>query len=168
MKKAVVKLDVRQEIQQGREPFGLIMRTVGQLQPKESLLLVAPFEPVPLFGVMANRGFSHTARALPDGSYEILFEQASPVAVSEISPSRPECPAQPKTKVIEVEARGLEPPQPLVTILEALERLPSDASLRAHTDRKPQHLLSLLEQRGIRATTTEQGDGSYVTHIETH
>lgn len=42
-----------------------------------------------------------------------------------------------------VDARGLEPLQPLVIILEALERLPEGAELRARTDRRPLHLYAL-------------------------
>ncbi|MSU61079.1 MAG: DUF2249 domain-containing protein [Pedosphaera sp.] len=64
-----------------------------------------------------------------------------------------------------LDARGLEPPQPLVVILEALERLPKSAEMRACTDRRPLHLYALLEQRGFTAETEQQNDGSFVTTI---
>ncbi len=64
-----------------------------------------------------------------------------------------------------VDARGLEPPQPLVVILEALERLPVGAEMRACTDRRPMHLYALLKQRGFTGTTEEQHDGSFITTI---
>jgi TusA-related sulfurtransferase len=66
---------------------------------------------------------------------------------------------------VEVDARGLEPPQPLVVILEALASLPAGVELRAHTDRRPLHLYPLLEQRGFVGETEEQHDGSFVTII---
>ena len=61
---------------------------------------------------------------------------------------------------LDLDARGLEPPQPMVRILETLAILPPDATLRARTDRRPVHLYPLLEKRGFRAETTEiAGEG---------
>lgn len=67
--------------------------------------------------------------------------------------------------LVTLDARGLEPPQPLVVILEALERLPEDAEMRAHTDRRPMHLYALLEERGYTGESKEQHDGSFITTI---
>ena len=67
--------------------------------------------------------------------------------------------------MIEIEARGLEPPQPMVRILEALATLPPGVLLHARTDRRPMHLYSLLEERGYRADTEAQADGSHLTII---
>jgi uncharacterized protein (DUF2249 family) len=64
-----------------------------------------------------------------------------------------------------LDARGLEPPEPLVKILEALTALPEGAGLRAHTDRRPMHLYAQLEERGFVGETEEQPDGSFVTHV---
>jgi quercetin dioxygenase-like cupin family protein/uncharacterized protein (DUF2249 family) len=70
-----------------------------------------------------------------------------------------------KNGLVEVDARGLEPPQPIVRILETLNTLPSDAALRARTDRRPMHLYSQLEVRGFVGTTEEDSDGSFITNI---
>jgi TusA-related sulfurtransferase len=67
--------------------------------------------------------------------------------------------------IVKVDARGLEPPQPMVVILEALARLPEGAVLHAHTDRRPLHLYPLLEQRGFAGATQDQHDGSFITTI---
>jgi TusA-related sulfurtransferase len=67
--------------------------------------------------------------------------------------------------VIAVDARGLEPPQPLVRILEALATLPDGAELRAQTDRRPMHLYGFLEERGFVGTSEDQPDGSFITVI---
>ena len=66
---------------------------------------------------------------------------------------------------ITVDARGLEPPQPLMVILETLARLPEGGELRARTDRRPMHLYAHLEDRGFTGQTEEQHDGSFVTTI---
>lgn len=66
-------------------------------------------------------------------------------------------------RIHEIDARGLEPPEPLIRILTALESLPAGVRLRAHTDRKPCHLYGEAEQRGFHHESTEQPDGSWVT-----
>ena len=173
MSNRVVTLDVREDIKRGREPFSRIMRTVGGLGEKEDLLLIAPFEPKPLFGVLAQQGFSHSAKPLDGGDWEVLFTRqpaagtAAPVKGEKSLPARrgAERDSAVEPKVMEVDARGLEPPEPLVRILEAVAALPAGAELRAHTDRRPMHLYSQLEERGFTGQTEEQADGSFVTHI---
>jgi uncharacterized protein (DUF2249 family) len=65
--------------------------------------------------------------------------------------------------LLAVDVRGLEPPEPLVRILDALESLPAGATLRAQTDREPCHLFGEAEQRGFRHDCNEQPDGSWIT-----
>lgn len=43
------------------EPFNDIMSALSELDDEESLLLLNSFEPVPLYDVLDERGFSHTA-----------------------------------------------------------------------------------------------------------
>ncbi len=69
------------------------------------------------------------------------------------------------TRIIEVDARGLEPPQPLVKILEAVSNLPQGAELRARTDRRPMHLYAQREERGFKGESEEQPDGSFLTYV---
>ena len=68
--------------------------------------------------------------------------------------------------VQEIDARGLEPPEPLIRILDALESLPAGVRLRALTDRNPCHLFGEAKQRGFRHDTAEQPDGSWVTLLD--
>jgi TusA-related sulfurtransferase len=70
-----------------------------------------------------------------------------------------------KSPDVFVDARGLEPPEPLVRILEAISNLPNNAELHARTDRRPMHLYAQLEQRGFTGESEEQTDGSFITHI---
>ena len=169
MSSQTVTLDVREDIRNGGEPFSKIMNAVAQLRPDENLLLIAPFEPQPLFGVLAKQGFNHTAREIENGDWEVLFTRSgeTPAAVKTTAPvSRKFREVETKGgRWLEVDARGLEPPQPLVTILEALADLPADAQLRAHTDRRPMHLYAQLEERGFAGESEEQADGSFITQI---
>lgn len=158
-------LDVREDIRSGREPFSKIMGTVAQLHPNEDLLLLAPFEPIPLVGVLAKQGFTHNAKRLDSGDWEVVFSRNGAAAPAPAKPVAPEnCPGKP-APFVDVDCRGLEPPQPMVKILEALTTLPAGAALRAKTDRRPMHLYAPLEDRGFAGTTEEQNDGSFITII---
>ncbi len=66
---------------------------------------------------------------------------------------------------IELDARGLEPPQPLVRILEAATGLPSGGELHARTDRRPIHLYPVLALRGFVSETRAANDHGYLTVI---
>jgi TusA-related sulfurtransferase len=68
-------------------------------------------------------------------------------------------------EVIELDARGFEPPQPLMKTLEAIATLPPAATLRLHTRWKPAMLFPELEKRGFVGESQEQSDGSCITHI---
>jgi uncharacterized protein (DUF2249 family) len=178
MSKNVFTLDVREDIRQGREPFSRIMQAVAGLKDQQDLLLIAPFKPAPLFGVLAAQGFSHDATETATGDWEVRFTRGAEATAgiesragrvhsntdTEASPS-PKRPACAGTPTLDVDARGLEPPQPLVKILEAVETLPTGAELRAHTDRRPMHLYAHLEERGFAGETQEQADGSFITHV---
>lgn len=169
MSSEIVALDVRDDIAQGREPFGKIMTTVARLRPDEKLQLIAPFEPLPLFSVLAKKGYSHASKQLESGDWEVLFtHDASPKAEAKRDAPTTAGSGGTGTKpssFIEVDARGLEPPQPMVKILEALTNLPAKTGIRAHTDRRPMHLYAQLDERGFVGETTEQTDGSFLTHI---
>ncbi|MFN7141757.1 MAG: DUF2249 domain-containing protein, partial [Limisphaerales bacterium] len=65
----------------------------------------------------------------------------------------------------DVDVRGLEPPQPMVAILEAVSSLSPGAELKARTDRRPLHLYPQLIERGYSGQTEELSDGSFVTYI---
>ena len=167
MSRKILQLDVREDIRNGREPFGRIMAAAQQLGPADGLKLLAPFEPRPLYTFLGNLGLSPSARELPDGSWEILFERPGG---AEPATGTPEPIAQSKGSrtrrtVIQCDARGLEPPQPMVKILEAVASLAPEAELHARTDRRPMHLFPQLESRGFHSEYTEQPDGSFITVI---
>lgn len=170
MSASIVTLDVRQEIRAGIEPFTKIMKTVGGLEPGQELRLLAPFKPLPLFSVLARKGFSHREQLIGDHEWEVIFSRTPRTAdaVPSIEATAPFAAApssQEATEPLIVDARGLEPPQPLVTILEALAKLPAQGVMQAHTDRRPMHLYTHLTERGYVGESEEQPDGSFITHI---
>jgi len=170
MNSTIVRLDVRYDIRHGHSPLSKIMAAANSLRPGEKLLLVAPFEPVPLVQMLTNRGFQHDARTTDSGDWEVLFvrngsAEAQPATTANSEVRSSGIIKQTSSDVLEVDARGLEPPLPMTTILEAVASLPAGRELRGRTDRRPIHLYAQLEERGFLAQTEEQSDGSFITHI---
>jgi TusA-related sulfurtransferase len=64
-----------------------------------------------------------------------------------------------------VDARGLEPPQPMEKVMQALASLRPGQSIRLLLHREPFPLYPLLAERGYRHDTQMQADGSYVILI---
>ena len=61
--------------------------------------------------------------------------------------------------------RGLEPPEPMVRVLETLGTLADEDVLVVHNDRRPMFLFPRLEAMGYRYTCEDQPDGSVVLRI---
>jgi uncharacterized protein (DUF2249 family) len=166
----VKTLDVRPDFRTGQHPFHKIQDALSRTAEGETLRLIAPFEPVPLYRVATSQGFGHQSNQTSGGDWEVMFTRNSAPAVKaseQIAPAHSTCGGNvtSSAEIIEVDARDLEPPQPMIRILEALARLKEGASLRAHTDRRPIHLYSHLDERGYIAQSEEQSDGSFITHI---
>ena len=72
-----VTIDVREDIRQGREPFERIMAAVSQLEPGDTLLLINSFEPLPLYRVMEQNGFSHWSERTAEGDWKVYFRRGA-------------------------------------------------------------------------------------------
>lgn len=70
-------VDARPMLDRGEEPFQAIMSAVGETGPGERLVVLAPFEPVPLEGVLSSQGFTYEARELPGGDWRVAFQSPS-------------------------------------------------------------------------------------------
>ncbi|WP_044748726.1 DUF2249 domain-containing protein [Bacillus alveayuensis] len=57
--------------------------------------------------------------------------------------------------------RGLEPPQPMMRTLAALETLKDGETLTIINDRRPMFLYEQLDELGYSYETTERDDGSF-------
>lgn len=58
------------------EPFLRIMQALAG-SPEKPLRVLIHREPLPLYDVLAEQGFSHRTRSLEDGSFEIIIERAA-------------------------------------------------------------------------------------------
>lgn len=146
-----VHLDVRENIRRGEEPLARIMGAVKGLADGQVLVLRAPFEPVPLYAVLAKRGLAHWTERDAPGDWSVWFypETAPPVPPTVSSTVPP--------TVLDV--RGLEPPEPLVRILEEIDRLAPGDQIEVHHERRPVFLYAMLDERGFIHETDEPAPG---------
>ncbi|MGH9107104.1 MAG: DUF2249 domain-containing protein [Acidimicrobiales bacterium] len=68
-------VDARPMIAAGEEPFETIMSTVSSLGEGEDLVVLAPFEPVPLEGVLSSHGFSYEPEEIGGGDWRVTFRR---------------------------------------------------------------------------------------------
>ncbi|WIJ26974.1 DUF2249 domain-containing protein [Devosia sp. RR2S18] len=140
-----LELDVRPMLRNGGEPFGAIMGAVNELVPGQRLRLLATFRPEPLFSVMASKGFSHEASPLEGGDWQVVFTPTGDSKQAGGSASNPDTWADPDYYL---DCTDMDPPEPMVRILEQLEDMGEGQVLFALLGREPIFLFPELEARG--------------------
>jgi TusA-related sulfurtransferase len=144
----LVRLDVREGIGRGEEPFAAIMAAVARLAPEQALVLRVPFEPIPLYDVLGKRGFAHWAERHGAQDWSVWFYPGAPTRrAGRAAGAR------------RLDVRGLEPPMPMVTVLEGLETLAPGEELEVVHDRRPLFLYPQLDERGFEHRTEEAERG---------
>ncbi|MEX0906806.1 MAG: DUF2249 domain-containing protein [Gemmatimonadota bacterium] len=157
-----VELDVRDELRAGREPFSVIMAALRTVPRGGAFGARAIFEPVPLYAVMRRQGLLHWTERLADDDWRVWFypEDAATDAVAVLTATAAAAQHEvgPSTDddVVILDVRGLEPPEPMLRTLAALEDLPAGATLEQLNVRVPQFLLPLLDERGFTYEVREQ------------
>jgi uncharacterized protein (DUF2249 family) len=73
----MARIDARPIIAGGGEPFETIMAAVADLAADEELVVLAPFEPVPLEGVLSSQGFAYDAAEIGNGDWQVTFRRPS-------------------------------------------------------------------------------------------
>jgi uncharacterized protein (DUF2249 family) len=160
-----ITLDVRPVIASGMEPFQDIMKTVKELRDGQHLHLVNSFEPVPLYAVLGNMGVEHFAECT-EGVWNIYFKKTGPKNEPSTTGSQPKVVelfdkmANRKPRV-ELEVRGLPPPEPMVKIFEALPSVPPGGVLFVHHYREPVFLYDKLRGKGYEAVTRKLGEEDF-------
>ncbi|MGH6717103.1 MAG: DUF2249 domain-containing protein [Bradyrhizobium sp.] len=152
MTQAPHELDVRPILRAGGEPFTVIMNALKSLGSGQALRLLATFEPIPLYAVLAKKGFDHAAREIGGGDWEVLFtpttaagsqqSQATKEAANSAPPSGWPEPSR------QLDNRDLDPPEPLVRTLAAVEELGQGEVLSVLLCREPVFLFPKLGERG--------------------
>lgn len=155
-----------------RIKHGQIFQRWLDLPVGQHFILVNDHDPVPLyyqFSAQFPGAFSWEYELRGPDEFHVRITKLAAVAIETETPASCADSAGTVTVVGDVEqidARGLEPPEPLVRILAALESLAADRKLRAITDREPCHLFGEATQRGFTYACNAQTDGSWVTVLQ--
>jgi len=156
----VVPLDARPILAGGEDPLSAILAALRALPPGGQLAVTAPFEPVPLIGLLARQGWRAWSR-WDGGDCTVVFGREDGATSVEEAPLAGSPPVR-RGDGWEVDVRGLVPPEPMRRVLACLdaEQLP----LRVVHEREPALLYPQLAQRGL-AWRVSSADGAVYVDV---
>jgi len=163
-KEQIVSLDVRPVLAAGSDPLNLILENVNSLEAGKCLKIINTFEPIPLIIMLEKKGFVTYTDTINDELIETYFYKKSDskkeiIPVINTSGGWDEIIQQYNNKLQTIDVRALEMPLPMLTILEALEKLPSDHALYVYHKRIPVFLLPELAEKKFDYRIKEISDG---------
>jgi uncharacterized protein (DUF2249 family) len=148
----IVELDVRPVMEKGEDPLKVILQKIRSLKTGQVLKIINSFEPTPLINLLGKQGFDSYVEKLKEDVINTYFFKKTNVAAKV---NEAVSPASDWNEVVKrfngnletVDVRALPMPQPMHTILDALETLPANKALFVYHKRIPVFLLPELEQR---------------------
>ena len=69
-------LDVRPDLERDEEPFARIMAAAARVPAGQSFVVIAPFEPAPLYGVLGAQGFTYQTECVAPDEWIVRFTRA--------------------------------------------------------------------------------------------
>ncbi len=149
----VTVFDARPILAAGEDPLAAILKALRAVPAGGQLTVVAPFEPVPLVGLLGRQGWGAWTRWEGDACH-VTFGRGAPTAAA---PEEDDAAELAEFAVAvdggwEVDVRELAPPEPMRRVLAAADagRLP----LRILHAREPALLWPHLQERGLAWTIT--------------
>ncbi len=147
----IKELDVRPVLAGGKDPLQDILKATSAMKQGEILKIINSFEPAPLILLLGKKGFESYTEIQGETLVHTYFFKASPDAgVPPVTAGH----AADWDAVFqkyqghmqEVDVREMEMPQPMITILAALDQLPPGMALRVYHKRIPVFLLPELAE----------------------
>ena len=149
----IIEFDVRPIIDAGEDPLSEITKKVKSIPNKGALKIINTFEPTPLISLLKKQGFDCFVDQVDHETVETYFYKTNDVPVQintepeKNSEGWDELVKKFEGKTETVDVRQLEMPQPMMTILAAIEKLPEDSALFVYHKRIPVFLLPELRER---------------------
>lgn len=148
----IIEFDVRPLIESGQDPLSSIVSKVKSVPKGSALKIINSFEPTPLISLLKKQGFESFVDPIGDQLVETYFYKTSDSQVHLNEEENNESGWDELLKKYEgkmqmVDVRQLEMPQPMMTILGAIEKLPEDKALFVYHKRIPVFLLPELRER---------------------
>ena len=155
-------LDVRPIINSGADPLKNILSKIKELKAGEVLEIKNSFEPIPLYTVLGKKGFSHWTER-EDGIFKVYFYKEKDINVTEFEKydSSKKINENDFETIIELDVHELQPPEPMMKILENLSRVNDKSVMLVYHHREPVLLYPKLEERGYYAYCEKIGDESF-------
>lgn len=162
--KNIEALDVRPVIESGKDPFSIITRKIKQLETGKILKLINSFEPIPLINILSKQGFEHYVETANENEVNTYFYKPGETTLNSNEEVKSAEDWETLLKQFEknfvpIDVRHLEMPQPMLTILDELERLPERRALYVYHKRIPVFLLPELRERNFDYRIKEISDG---------
>ena len=161
----IVDLDVRELLATGKDPLNLILDKIKSVQAGQALKVINTFEPVPLIKMLEKKDFAVYVDTIDANLVETYFYKKSDEVTADVEPKDDANQGWEKVllrftdKMITVDVRELEMPQPMMTILGALDQLPDDNALFVYHKRIPVFLLPELSDRNLDYRIKEISEG---------
>lgn len=155
-----ITLDVRDDLASGADPLKKIIKAVDALPRGQVLRLINTFEPTPLIALLSKKGFEYVVEKKNSGEVHTFFKLKSTGKEGpDLDQELPDGSVDGATfekelaefgdQIVRLDVRGLEMPQPMVSILEALTDLGEHYCLLVTHQRIPVFLFSGLKERGF-------------------
>lgn len=159
------ELDVRPVISSGSDPLKMIMEEVKKIKPGQALKIVNSFQPIPLISMLQKKGFETYCDQVSDNVFETFFYKKTENNIEDGNHEKKQADdwenilqkLEGNLKTIDV--RHLQMPQPMLTILDALEHLDNGTALYVYHKRIPVYLLPELSEKGFEYRIKEIQDG---------
>lgn len=155
------ELDVRDILKRGEQPLDLILQTAETIEDGHVLHLRAPFEPIPLYRVMGQRGFEYHSTMFDTDDWSTWFWRRDAPPLDRPTPvTGRRASIDPEV----VDLRSLAPPEPILRILELIDR--TDTAFRVALPVFPAPLIAILDGYGWGVTVeAELEDGAFVVRV---
>ena len=148
----IIDFDVRPIIEAGQDPLSSIVAKVKSIPKGGVLKIINTFEPTPLISLLKKQGFESFVDMIDDQLIETYFYKTGDEALNinekeNNSEGWDELEKKFEGKMQTVDVRQLEMPQPMMTILDSIEKLPEGNALFVYHKRIPVFLLPELKER---------------------
>src|SRR5690625_4825938 len=151
-------LDVRQDLEGGKDPLKKIMAVVRDLPEDKVLKIINSFEPTPLISVMEKKAYEHYIQEVSSDEVHAFFKLKADEEKGDLASEVPDTVSEDVfynklhefgEKVETVDVRRMMMPMPLMTILERLSEMQEGYVLSVQHKRIPVFLFNELRQRNF-------------------
>lgn len=162
-----IYLDVRPIIDSGIDPLKIILSEIKKLKRDEAFIIINSFEPVPLYTLLGEKGFLHWTEKIDD-IFHVYFYKENESSAFSAGPLN-NAKENPVTnmnesdfeKIVEIDVHDLQPPEPMMKILENLYRIDEKSVMLVYHHREPHLLYPILDERGYRAVCIKTAENSF-------